>query len=185
MLRVRKGADMGYFDALTSSCFKRASDERWLFFPYGILGQGYIIDSEQAYETLRRRIKAFTVTGLVLVIGGALALQRYAGAFFIAALYAAFYVVWTRFLLRGLQQSDEKLSLEESMTSQAITHSAVCLWLLEIGALAFVGLGILMLIADSRNWLMVLAPTIFFGICAAFIARMLVLRRRSRAGSAR
>jgi len=175
---------MGYFDALTSSSFKRASDGRRLFFPYGILGRGYIIDSEQAYETLRRRIKAFIVAGLVLIIGAS-ALQGLAGAFFIAALSIAFYVIWARFLLRGLQQSDEKLSLEESMTSQAITHSAVGLWLLGIGALAFVGLGILMLIADSRNWLMVLAPTIFFGICAAFVARMLVLRRRSRAGSAR
>jgi hypothetical protein len=39
---------MGYFDALTAGSFKKGSDGRWLFF------RGYIIDSEQAYQTLRR-----------------------------------------------------------------------------------------------------------------------------------
>ena len=45
---------MGYFDALTSGYFKTAPDGRKLFFPWGVLGRGYAIDSEQDYERLRR-----------------------------------------------------------------------------------------------------------------------------------
>ena len=48
---------MGYFDALTSSYFKTTPDGRKLFFPWGVLGRGYTIDSEQDYERLGGRSK--------------------------------------------------------------------------------------------------------------------------------
>ena len=46
---------MGYFDALTSGYFNIAPDGRKLFFPRGVLGRAYAIDSQQDYERLRRR----------------------------------------------------------------------------------------------------------------------------------
>jgi hypothetical protein len=36
---------MGYFDALTSNAFKTAPDGRKLFFPWGVLGRGYVLAS--------------------------------------------------------------------------------------------------------------------------------------------
>ncbi len=59
---------MGYFDALTSSAFKTTPDGRKLFFPWGPLGRGYEIEPTQNYETLRRRIKIWTIFGLVLIL---------------------------------------------------------------------------------------------------------------------
>ena len=47
---------MGYFDALTSSYFKTAADGRKLFFPWGVLGRGYLFDSDRDYERLRRQL---------------------------------------------------------------------------------------------------------------------------------
>ena len=41
----------------------------------------------------------------------------------IGALLIAFYLGWMRYLLRGLQASDQRLSLHDSMTSQARAHS--------------------------------------------------------------
>jgi hypothetical protein len=84
-----------------------------------------------------------------------------------------------RFLLRGLLPSDERLSVQGSMTAQARAHSAAGLWFLEIGALAFVGLGIVIIVIDPGNWLIALGSIVFFGFCAAVGARMLVLRRRA------
>lgn len=167
---------MGYFDALTSSYFKTAQDGRKLFFPWGALGRGYAIPSAQDYKRLQRQVKAYTIVSLVLIIG-AVVLQIYFGLV-IAALLIVFYMIWTRYLLRGLQPSDERLSLQDSMTSQARMHSAVSLWLLEIVALAFVGFGILMIVVDPGNWLIALASIVFFGFCATIFTRMLVLRRR-------
>jgi hypothetical protein len=52
------------------------------------------------------------------------------------------------------------------------------LWGLEIGALALVGGGIIMLVVDPSQWLIALASIFLFGLCAAKFTRMLVLRRR-------
>jgi Ca2+/Na+ antiporter len=169
---------MGYFDALTSSCFETAQDGRKLFFPWGVWGRGYVVASEQDYERLRRQVKAYMVVALVPIIVTA-ALRAYVGALVIAMLLVVFYLVWMRFLLRGLLPSDERLSVQDSMTAQARAHSAAGLWLLEIGALAFVGLGIVIIVIDPGNWLIALGSIVFFGFCAGVGARMLVLRRRA------
>ena len=47
------------------------------------------------------------------------------------------------------------------------------------GALAFVGLGIVIIVIDPGNWLIALGSIVFFGFCAGVGARMLVLRRRA------
>ena len=174
---------MGYFDALTSGYFKtEGQDGRKLFFPWGIFGRGYVIASEQDYERLRRQLKVYTIVAMVLIIGP-VALQRLLWAFVIAALLTAFYIIWAHYLLRGLQRSNERLSLQDSMTTQALAHSAGALWLLEVASLVFVGGGILMLADDPSRWLRAVFTITFFGLCAAQIARMLVLRRRSRLAS--
>ena len=82
---------MGYFDALTSGYFKTAPDGRKLFFPWGVLGRGYTIDSEQDYERLRRQVKAYTIVSLVLIVA-VTALQAYVGAVVIGTLLIAFYL---------------------------------------------------------------------------------------------
>lgn len=55
----------------------------------------------------------------------------------------------------------------------------VILWLLGIFAVGFVAVSITMLIADPSNWLIALTGIFFFGLCAAKIFWMLVLRRRA------
>jgi hypothetical protein len=172
---------VGYFDALTSSSFKTAPDGRRLFFPYGVLGRGYVLGSEQEYERLRWQIKIFTIVTLVLILAAA-GMRAFWVAGVVTALLIAFYLVWVRFLLRGLQPTDERLSLEESMTSQARTHNVAMLWAMEILSLLFVAGGVLMLALDPGNWLLALASIGFFGACAVAFARMLVLRGRQPAG---
>ena len=55
---------MGYFDALTSSAFKTADDGGKLFFPWGTLGRGYVLGSDEDYLRLRRQIKIFMIAAL-------------------------------------------------------------------------------------------------------------------------
>jgi Ca2+/Na+ antiporter len=168
---------MGYFDALTSGAFKTAKDGRRLFFPWGVLGRGYDLASERDYERLQRQIKIYMIATLVLVIGTGV-MEAYVWSVIAVALLIALYVVWAVYQLRRLPPADERLSLEESMTSQAVRHNAAVLWLMQIVSLVFVAAGILMLVLDPGNWLVALAATIFFGLCAAVFARMLILRSR-------
>jgi hypothetical protein len=169
---------MGYFDGLTSASFKTTPDGRQLFFPWGVLGSGYAIASEQDYLRLRQQVKGYMIVTLVLIIAAG-SFGGYVVPIAVGALLMTLYLAWMWHLLRRLKTSGERMSLQESMTAQANASGAVVLWLLEIAALAFVGVGIFMLVVDPSQWPVALASIIFFGLCAAKIARMLVLRRRT------
>src|SRR4051812_5384017 len=171
---------MGYFDALTSRYFKTGPDGRQLFFPWGVLGRGYLLGSERDYDQLRQRLKIYAIVALVAIVGPA-ALQIPMASIVIAVLLVAFYFIWVSYLLRGLQASDEKLSWRESITSQAHAHSAVALWSLQVVSLGFVGIGVFILVVEPGKWLKALAAVVFFGLCAAVFAFMLVLRSRRTA----
>jgi|SRR6516162_3715466 len=169
---------MGYFDFLTSSYFKAGRDGRKQFFPWGILGDGYTIASEQDYLRLQQQIKIYMIVSLVLVIGAA-SLKGDLVGLLIAMLLIGFYSVWTRFLLRRLQRSGERLSLRESSTSRARLLGPVVLWLLEIVALAFVGGAVFVLIVDPGKWFVALVGIVLFGLVATKVAYMLILQRRA------
>jgi hypothetical protein len=168
---------MGYFDALTSSYFKAGADGRQVFFPWGVLERGYALPSEEAYNKLRGKLKVYTIVALAAIIGTSAA-QMYLVSAGITAALIGFYVVWAQFLLRGLAPVEETLSLRESYTSQALAHSAVTLWALEISSLVFVVGGVLLLVFDRQNRATALGATVFFGLCAVAIGFMIVQRKR-------
>jgi hypothetical protein len=167
-----------YFDALTSAYFKIAQDGRKLFCPWGIWGNCYILPSERDYERLRRQLRNFVIATLVLIIVVGGAFQSYVPVFIVAGLLAGFYLAWVRYLLRGLQPSTERLSLRESATSQAVTHSPAFLWLAEIVSIVFVVAGGLILVFDPANWHIGVISIGFFGLVVVFMTYMLVLRSR-------
>jgi len=165
---------VGYFDAVTSSCFKTAADGRKLFFPWGVMGRGYVIASERNYQRLRWQCKTYIIVGFVLLF--AANLFGFLWGLVAAALLIAGYIGWTRYLLPDLPVSNETLSLNESMKSQALAHNGWVLWLLTVCSLVFVIGGIAMIIIDPRNWLTGVGGIAFFGLCAAVFLRMIVLR---------
>ncbi len=169
---------MGYFDALTSSSFKTTEDGQQLFFPWGILGRGYNIPSEQEFERLRRQIKAYMVVSLPLIIA-VITWKGILGGVVLFPILTVPYVFWAQFQCRRLRRTDEKLTLSESVAGQAREHSTVVLWLMEVGALTFVAGGVAILLLDPSNWLIALLPITFFGLCALAFARMLVIKRRA------
>jgi hypothetical protein len=171
-------SQMGFFDALTSSSFKTGQNGRKLFFPWGVLGRSYTIDSEQDYERLRQQVKGYMIVSLVLTISSGSFVGNLA-SFVIAGLLIGFYLIWMLFVLGRLMRSDERMSLQESAARQAQAHNLVVLWLLEIASVAFVVAGIFMFVVDPRNRLVAFASTLFFGICAAKATYMLVLRYRT------
>ncbi|MBU2754910.1 hypothetical protein HFU84_12995 [Acidithiobacillus sp. CV18-2] len=173
---------MGYYDALTSGSFKTTPDGRRLFFPWGTLGRGYAIPSEKDFERLQRHINAYYVISLPLVIL-AVRLQGFLGGALISLPLIVLYAVWARYQCRRLQQTDEKLTLSESVAGQARAHSTVGMWLLEIGVLILIGGGLFGLFLNPSNWLMFTASIAFFGLAAVQIAWMLIIKRReSRSG---
>jgi len=169
---------MGYFDALSGANFKTGQDGSKLFFPWGILGRGYAIASDEDYRRLQQQIKIYMIVSLVLIMASGSAASSWS-SFLVAIPLIGFYLVWMRYVLRRLKRSNEKLTLRETANFQAQAHNAVILWLLGLLSAAFVVVSIIMLIVDPRNWLLAISSIFFFGLCAAKIIWMLVLRRRA------
>ena len=49
---------MGYYDGLTDGQFKKDSQGRDLFFPYGAFGLGFIFESESQRHQIRNVLKS-------------------------------------------------------------------------------------------------------------------------------
>jgi uncharacterized membrane protein YbhN (UPF0104 family) len=157
--------------------FKTTADGRKLFFPWGVLGKGYVVASDADYERTRRMRKIFLRISVVLVIAVlALRSQDPFALYAVAAGYIAAYAAWTRFQVAGLLPAQERLTMREVMALHPKAYSPFLLWPLEIGALLFVIGGIVVLMKDPSHWSSELGGIVFFGLCAASFAYMLVLR---------
>ena len=170
---------MSYFDALMSSWFKTLPDGRKLFYPRGAWGRGYIIASERDYKRLRQQIKVYLIVMLVLMIGASVS-PGYLWILGLGVLLLGFYyLVFAPYCVRGLQPSDERLSLQDSYTNEALAFSTKRLWSMVIGSIAVVGLGIVMLVFDPDSRLGAVAIIVICGFSAAVFLWMLLLRRRA------
>jgi len=166
--------------------FKTASDGRRLFFPWLYLGQGYLLASEQDYERLRRRFKAYQSASMNLAWLALPAIfvwlhSQYflSGIFLVIALWIAFGLIWTRHLAAGLEATNERLSLDETFLAAARQLGSAKLWLAEIGCLAFLLMSAVLFIVGRADWI-VLCGAVFFGFGAVSLGYQLILLRRFR-----
>jgi hypothetical protein len=171
---------MGYFDGLTSGSFKTAQDGRRLFYPWGYLGRGYVLASDDEAERLRRQLKTYYIVMLVAIVATS-GLHAFVTSAAVAGVCIIFYAIWATRQVAKLQPAGEAMSFGESSAAQARSFGPRALWLLEICSLVFVAGGIFMYAADPANRLMALFTIIFFGCCAVAIGYLLVIRRRTSA----
>ncbi len=129
-------------------------------------------------QRLLRQVNTFTIAALVLIVG-ACAVGAYIAAALIAAAFVVFYLFWVRRLTAGLEPSSERLSMQESFTSQAMAHSPKHLWAMEIASIALLFCAIAMLGIEPDNRLTAIAAIAFFGLTTASFSWMLIIRRRA------
>ncbi len=165
---------MGYFDALTDSSFKW-SGKNWTFYPWGTLGAGYDIPTNEQYEAIRDWLKRwYKIMLVLLVLGGVTVGWILAGIALVPG--CIYYCLKVRGLTQSLESGAERLTIEESLSSQATGHSLVFLWLLEVVSLLFVAAAAFGVWKDPQQWLRGALPIIFFGFCALVFGYMIRLR---------
>jgi hypothetical protein len=98
--------------------------------------------------------------------------------FVVFALVTGVYSVSKQHLVRGLETTDEKLSLQECLASGGRTFSTFNLWLLEMGMLSCAIGGIVLLVLAISKWSAALGMILFGGLGAAQFAYLLALRSR-------
>jgi len=114
---------IGVLDALCEGTFVPRRDGRILFFPWGAVGHGYALASEQEHQRLRREVKRLLVLGLFAAplaasVGmGTFGLGPIAALAALLGLVGGLRLAW---LTRGLERSPERLTRAEANARVAL-----------------------------------------------------------------
>lgn len=167
---------MGYFDALAASSFKNLENGKRAFYPWGKLGKGYELSSEEQYERFQRFVIRYYMIVLPLGIGAGVLRHWIVLALILPSAIVAYAIIAKR-MTRGLPRTAEKMTFKDSYENQARRQSPWFIWALLVGSLLFVAGSFLAMTAPDK-FAIGLLGALFFGACAAAAVWMLVLRRR-------
>jgi hypothetical protein len=152
---------MGYFDGLTDASFKTDERGNTIFYPWGILGKGYILPEDKK-DSFRVSIKRFLQVSLPLAILITI-LKLWLLLLIVLPVFILGYTIWINKITRNLILSSNKLTLSESTTNSARSHNLTTLWLLAFSSLLFVVASIFIIIITPENWSIAISGIIFFG----------------------
>jgi hypothetical protein len=169
---------MGYFDALTSSRFKKDQSGRSVFYPWGIFGKGRVLPDEETENRVRGFVRRYYMISLPVIIIAGVTIG-FVSAFVLAPILIVWYQFESKALIAGCSVSDDKLTLKESFANQAKVHNKKFLWLCLILSIPFVAVGLLMFIhsASAYDRLMGAFLFLFFGVSAVTFGYMIKVRR--------
>ena len=168
---------MGYFDGLADVLFKTAPDGRKIFYPYGILGKGYILPDDASYQKCKRFIKTWHLFWIPFLLIIQL-LPTFWTLFLISVpIYFLLYDFLARKLVKGGVVSELKLTYIESFTKKAKAQNIFFLLLSFIGTLYFVVDGIKGILSGRK--VLEMLPMIFtFSVFAVGIGSMIYIKRK-------
>lgn len=119
MLAVKmERTEMGYFRSLTNSSFKQGDNGESLFYPWGVLGKGYILESVEQENKIRNYLTNYYIVSLlsIIIIGAFLGLW-----IVLVPLVPIVFIAWwpiTKALTRGLKETGIKLTVKENFEKQ-------------------------------------------------------------------
>ena len=117
---------MGYFDGLTGGVFKIDPEGKFLFYSWGVLGKGYVLPDDFKKQELRKFISLWYKVSLPAIIGIGVGIGWIFTLVLLPFVFSWYYFT-TRLLLRGLSITGTRLTLRESYTSSAKSHTTASL----------------------------------------------------------
>lgn len=170
---------MSYIDALSDPLFKKSREGDTIFYPWAVLGKGYVIKPESRGESIRATVKWLNL-GAVVVSLMCLQVLNWIYTAILIGVYYIFYATWTRRVTRGMRVSDEPLRLSESMDKTVASFGISYIVLMLVFSLIFVVIGVLMFFAEPQERLFAALAVIFFGAVATWNVFMLRAKLRQR-----
>ncbi|MCC6138381.1 MAG: hypothetical protein IT287_07090 [Bdellovibrionaceae bacterium] len=169
---------MGYFDGLTEASFKKNNLGQTLYYPWGVMGKGYLVIDNAREQQLRKFTKLNYLITLPVVI-----FNQVIFGVLPNLILLPIYIVTFIFLLRkytsNLPVVTEKLGVKEAYRNSASRHSLTTLLALEVVAIAFVTMGILFIIEGRNTYLGIFAVALF-GFTAIAIGYMSIFKIKNK-----
>ena len=136
-------------DGLAEGLFKRSKTGHLVFYPWGVSGQGYVLDSQVQKEELRSWIQKSIVATLSIAIFLQITLGVYV-ILFVIPVALLHYRVSMANKLKDKAVSDEPLGLGEAYRNAALDYRWSTLITMEILAFLLVLGGLYLLIARAE-----------------------------------
>ena len=169
---------MGYFDGLASGIIKKDKNNNSVYYPWGVLGKGYVLENEQKEQEIKKMVILFYQLFFAVFILFAI-LFRNLPIFSISSIGLLAWVLFkSHQLTKNCPKSDEKLTLKEGYTNSAKAHNIWVLYVLLVVSVLFTLLGLLLLVAGKAA-LPSLLLIILFGASAAAIGYMIRVKKQN------
>jgi len=170
---------MDYFDGMTDGKFKTDAQGRFLFYPWGVLGTGYVLPDEPKKQQIRKFVKLCCVLFWPLMIG-TIIFVGWAFSFVMLFLILLYYGFETSKFLKGVPVTGDRLTLRESYANSAKSHNLGTLWMMTIFSALFLLSSFAILKHNKDAWLFGLVSVIFFGASTFAHGYMIKAKRLSR-----
>jgi hypothetical protein len=151
---------MGFFDGLTASCFKTDEAGNKLFYPYGVIGKGFVLGSAGKERKIRKLITNMYVFVFVLILLPFMHSLIGLGVILLFSI-ACYFII--KKATKGCHVIQSRLKLGESLRASAEKMPLLILLLLEAGCIGFIFVAAQMMVEGHQVAIPILGIT-FFGI---------------------
>lgn len=170
---------MSFLDSFSDPLFKKSKSGESIFYPWGVLGKGYVVTSDSEADRIRATLKwcnfgAIMVSIMCLQVLGLVYSLIFVGIYYVG------YTLWTGSVTKRMAVSSEKLRLSETVERTVIHYSIWYLVLMLVSALVLCILAGIMYFAEPEERFMAAIGFIFFGGCSLWFVYMLYVRRKNR-----
>ena len=170
---------MSFIDSLSDPLFKKSQAGDTIFYPWSVLGKGYVIKPESRVKSIRDTVKWLNF-GVIIVSMTCLQALSWVYAAILIGVYYVFYVIWTDHVTKGMRVSGEPLKLSESMGKTVAHCSLGYVVAMLVVSLIFVVLGVWMFFDEPQERLMAALCVLFFGAIAIWNVFMLRAKIRQK-----
>ncbi len=171
---------MGYFDGLADAAFKKDASGNNLFYPWGVWGAGFIIDSEDK----KNQIRGFYKKMYMVMLPAIIIIHIVMGVWLKLVLLPVF-CIWYYFIAKKITKDlqktkkKKKLKVSESCKNSAKSHNLPTLIFLELISIGFVAIGVWML-QSGEDSLIAYASILFFGLGSVALGYMVVAKIKNK-----
>jgi hypothetical protein len=168
---------MGYFDGLASGIFKKNKDNQSVYYPWGMMGKGYILPNAERESAVKNMVILFYQLFFAVFVIFFIIFKN----LLIFGIGTIGLIVWflyqSKQLTKDCPVSDEKLTLKEGYTNSAKAHNLWVLYALLAVSVIFTLIGLALLIG-GKSIGAGLFLGILFGACSAAFIYMIRVKKQ-------
>lgn len=170
---------MSYINFLSDPLFKKSLEGDTLFYPWSVLGKGYVIKPESRAQSVQAKLNWLNL-GAMVVTMMCLQVLNWIYTAIVIGVYCVLYAIFTYRVTRGMQVSAERLKPSESLGKTVANFSLPLIVLVLVASIIFVALGVLIFLVEPKERLLASGTIIFFGFSAIVDVFMLRAKLRQR-----